>query len=56
MRDWFNDGIHRRGKCETVFKVYILDDVEDAGFCPVCGSRIDGETDLTEEELEELEQ
>lgn len=56
MRDWFSDGIHRCDFCETVFKVYILDEVEESEFCPVCGSRIDVETDLTEKEIDELEQ
>lgn len=55
MRDWFNDSIHKCGKCETIFKIYVLNDIMDADFCPICGSRIDGETDLTDEELEEFE-
>ena len=55
MREWFNDSIHRCGKCGEIFKVYVLGDIREADFCPICGSCLSSEEDLTEEELEELE-
>lgn len=55
MEEWFNDGVHRCGKCDTIFKVYVLEDDTGISFCPNCGCCLDGETDLTEEEQEKYE-
>lgn len=54
MKEWFNDSIHRCGKCGTIFKVYVLEDDTGISFCPNCGCCL-SEDDLTEEEIEGLE-
>lgn len=35
---WINDAEHKCSTCETVFKVYCLDDMPNVNFCPCCGS------------------
>lgn len=55
MREWFNDSTHRCSRCNTIFKVYVADEEPTVDFCPVCGCCLDADGDLTEEEIEQLE-
>lgn len=54
MKEWFNDAVHKCAKCDTIFKVYVLDDDSGINFCPNCGCCLDDD-DLTEEEQKEYE-
>ncbi len=55
MIDWYNDSIHKCSRCGLIFKVYTTEDVQDVNFCPNCGHCTGDEEDLTDEEIEKLD-
>lgn len=38
-KEWTNDSIFKCNHCDTIFKVYVLEDEGSTGFCPFCGTR-----------------
>lgn len=48
MDEWINDGEWYCTNCDINFKVYVKEDVQSIGFCPICANR---DLEAVEDEL-----